>query len=208
MNNIQFEHVVTTIANSLMVSKRMLTVNGEEPKHYRSIRCEGVYGMYFQYCFRFDNYGYEKDGETRHGEWERRYSRVVHVVVTETHNVFIAIDDGDFLRKSEKDMISLEWENTSNHDSCWRSDGLNEIRKALWNGYKQCWSHVPEEHRRCLNEADIHGEFHNWFFGNPPFQLVHVTAESVDDYRLKPKAIRIVDFRLNVLDKEAGNVDA
>lgn len=77
------------------------------------------------------NFGYERDGNTHHPEWERDFFRSLVIVVTARHEVFLRKSPAHVSDREIDKIPALEWVNTSNHDSCWRSDGLREIWETL-----------------------------------------------------------------------------
>jgi hypothetical protein len=99
--------------------------------------------LHFQVEISINNYGYEKDGNTFHQEWERHFFRVVEIIVTSKHQVFVRTHTAPVFTSKDPSP----WINTSNHDSCWHSDGLRAIWDTLMYGYNFCYDHVPEEHR-------------------------------------------------------------
>ena len=59
--------------------------------------------------------------------------RFYYVVFCNNVSVFVArreVDDGI---QHYEDIESSDWENTSNHDSCWRSDGMRWLSKAYFD---------------------------------------------------------------------------
>ncbi len=108
-------------------------------------------GLQFDIRILIKNRGYEKDGNTYHGEWEREFYRHLTIVVTGRHQVFIRSRtvligaDGQ-----EQQSLVADWKNTSNHDSGWHSDGLREIWDSMSAGWSHCWDHVPREHQRPM----------------------------------------------------------
>jgi hypothetical protein len=105
--------------------------------------------------FSISNYGYERDGSTHRPEWVRHFYRDLEIVVTGQHQVFIR----------ELAMTGLpvsDWVNTSNHDSCWRTDGLQLIWETLREGWSQCWSHVPQPHQQTMREMHRSVRFNEW----------------------------------------------
>jgi len=119
------------------------------------------------------NGGYERDGNTYHPEWERTYRKDLVVIITQYKQVFIGelISRNKYLfvdrRALEHHLDQFEFDNTSNHDSCWRSDGLAKIDSILYDGYKHCFEHVPEEHRPSMMEAGLDASLQEGLFGHP-----------------------------------------
>lgn len=92
-----------------------------------------------------ENSGYEIDGNTRRPEWRRHFRKEMHFLITGDHRVFLAIVNGKAF--GLKDIPLESWKNTSNHDSCWRSDGVQSpITAMMFEAWEHCFSHMPKEH--------------------------------------------------------------
>lgn len=60
------------------------------------------------------------------GEVDREQRASVYVMYAGLHSIFYALaSDADGNYRTFENIPHTEWENTSNHDSCWRSDGLS-----------------------------------------------------------------------------------
>lgn len=137
----------------------------------------GQLGIYFNLFVRCDNYGYEKDGNTHHPDWEKSICFHAHVLILRSRKVFIAISEED-----NRDKIPLtDFVNTSNHDSCWRY-GFDEILKAIGGAYDFCYDNpdIPEEHKTDIKDACIYVEF-NTLFGHKILNLLEVKYENDED---------------------------
>jgi hypothetical protein len=100
-----------------------------------------------------ENHGYERNGNTFHKSWRARYLKYLHYIVVKEHSVFVAISDEFDWRN-----ISLkEWSNTSNHDSCWRSDGFHNVFPEIMKAYHACYDHIPKKHQPIPCMANISG---------------------------------------------------
>lgn len=100
-----------------------------------------------------DNHGYEADGNTHRPEWVRHFYKELHFIITSRYNVFLAVSDKRFSRAT--DIKLEEWVNTSNHDSCWRTDGVEgHITKMMFDAWDHCFSHMPEEHQKKGSRSD------------------------------------------------------
>jgi hypothetical protein len=94
-----------------------------------------------------ENNGYEIDGNTRRPEWKRHFRKEMHFLITGDHRVFLAIVEGKTF--DLKDIPLESWKNTSNHDTCWRTDGIQSpITSMMFDAWKHCFGHMPEEHLR------------------------------------------------------------
>src|SRR6185437_9846627 len=128
MNNIDVQHVMAQLAEHLLMDRsKPIVQKGTDERNTRTLRT-GCYGMYFRIVVDCENHGYASraGGTKHHKEWERRFQRTVHVIITERHNVFCAVTDP----RQEPE----QWENSSNHDSCWR-DSLSVVDDVLYEGY-------------------------------------------------------------------------
>jgi len=98
-------------------------------------------GIHF--CLKLDveNLGFEKDGNTYHEDWESRKITFVHYIVVNHHSVYMAIS------KSTDIPTPETFKNTSNHDSCWRSDGFYDLFKIFMKMYDETHKNTPKEHR-------------------------------------------------------------
>ena len=98
-------------------------------------------------------------GQHRTGEWKEDFSKVqdgllfeLSMVVQERDNVetgqrrgyYVAfcgntsvywtrMEDAEGNHRQFEDIPSDEWENSSNHDSCWRSDGLHWVTEEYFD---------------------------------------------------------------------------
>ncbi len=75
---------------------------------------------------------------------DEELKRFYYVVFCGNVSVFIARQDvpGEQGLRHFTKIPSDEWENTSNHDSCWRSDGLHFITDAYFEMCKECNDNV------------------------------------------------------------------
>jgi len=52
---------------------------------------------------------------------------------------------------------SDQWKNVSNHDSCWRTDGVDTpLNQAFWAVANKCQDHVPEDMQLPFNDLITH----------------------------------------------------
>lgn len=109
-----------------------------------------------------ENYGFEKDGNTQHSEWQSRVDKCIHILITSRHNVFVKVcdlNDGSTPQFTIKEDKLDGWVNTSNHDSCWRTDGIQSLLVDIAaNATEHCTNSTPVEHRRiCDIDVDLVG---------------------------------------------------
>ena len=163
------ESIIVSIFETLM-DWHVKNVEFQNPKE------EDKYGIAFTFDLDCSNHGYEQDGNTHHEEWERRYRKFIHVIVLRPRKCFVAVtEDHPYLKDVPLDL----WKNTSNHDSCWRSDGLRVFHKEMHEAWKYCYEHVPKEHQRYPMDNQVSCELSRVF--GKPFQFVKVTDEAADD---------------------------
>lgn len=143
--------------------------------------------LYFEVEISIENFGFERDGNTHHEDWARAFHRSVKIVVTAKHEVFVKVGDGD-------------WENTSNHSSCWRSDGLRVIWETMHEGWKYCWEHVPEEHQNSPAEMHRFCTINGGCFskGAVRFMRVKTARKEGDHYRRVLTEMRPVKFTVQI----------
>jgi len=152
-------------------------------------------GLLFTLQIRCENYGYEKDGKTHHPEWESIYNKYLHIIVINCHHVFISESDSWDYRDSPLESFK----NTSNHDSCWKSDGFQLIFKHYFAAAKNCWDHVPKEHSRPPIFSEVEGSLTPLL--RKPFKMVRVTKKRLEDgYFCELTSIKELKFTINVED--------
>lgn len=143
------------------------------PDPYRS----GL-GLLFNVEINIDNHGYEQDGSTHHADWERSFYRSLLFVVTARHEVFLRTRNHPGMSTDEPHGATGLWQNTSNHDSCWRSDGLRPVWETLCEGHAHCWAHVPEPHQASMNTMHTHCHVNTGPFSRGLIHLVRVVTEA------------------------------
>ena len=155
--------------------------------------------MHFQVRIDIENYGYEKDGHTFHKEWERKFRRIVHVLVTARHRCYVAITESSF---NLNEVPAEAWINTSNHDSCWHSDGLNVFHKLFMEAWEHCWSHVPEQHQETPAAMHKFCQFGAGFASPHVLSFAKIEREAIpdarDNYFDRIKSVTPVKFGLTI----------
>lgn len=203
MDKMKAKHVIETLCNSLMMRPYSRIEGLGSQRYDRSIKT-GLAGLYFRVTVDGENFGYDKK-EKHHQAWERQYRRVIHIIVTEKHNVFVAVTE---LVGPEAKIPSFElWQNASNHDSCW-NEALNVINEVAGDAYHDIWERdfIPEAERPAPIAAFINIEFSNWHFGYRPFQVVMVKAVwgDKDNYRFNLTEVTPLEFGLSVKLPQVG----
>lgn len=129
-----------------------------------------------------NNFGYERDGNTYHEEWEAFARYYLHFIIHKHHRVYQAVTTE---RVNFKKLNSLEWTNISNHDSCYKSSIESEVSKYYFKAHEVCWEPVEKKHSLSPAEADINVSLHDLF--SPLFRFITVKRkalpETSDNYR-------------------------
>jgi hypothetical protein len=125
---------------------------------------------------------YAKTGDEFHA------SALVHTLFTGNTSVFVAIS-----RSFQKwDHIPVEqYKNTSNHDSCWRSDGLRELSTLFFA--------LTDEMNEQIKSAKINGlkpcEFNQFCtlgsLGSKPWEFVTVEHERIPEEYHKRRVLSV-----------------
>lgn len=173
MNNINAKHIMVTLASQFF--------DRYAPGPVIGIPARDDYkpnvGLYMAYSFCVSNHGYEKDGNTRHQEWEHHVSETIHAIVVRPHSVFIARTKRSV---TLKDIDPGSFINTSNHDSCW-VEGFNEIDTALFDACDEVNKDTPEEHRRAPIETSVFAQMAQSFSNRDLFTFVKVGYKNRDE---------------------------
>lgn len=155
--------------------------------------------MHFQVRIDVENFGYERDGNTHHKGWKRRYHRVIHVLVTARHRCYVASTQNAF-RIEEVPLDA--WVNTSNHDSCWHTDGLGVFHKSMTEAWDHCWSFVPKEHRDTPASMHKFCQFGAGFASPHVLSFVKIEREPLKDaqdhYFDRIKSVKPIKFGLTL----------
>lgn len=154
-------------------------------------------GLRFEVEIDVRNFGFEQDGNTHHDAWRREFLAVLEIVITARHEVFVR-RHSDLVARSKD---AGEWLNTSNHDSCWREDGLRPIWEALVEGHKHCWSHMPAQHSKSMNEMTRDCNVNGGPFSKGAIQFVRVKTEAGEGGRRRRIVhVKPVGFSVNIED--------
>jgi len=164
-------------------------------------------GMYFPVEVTCDNYGYENDGHTRRPELERHYRKFLHYIVLSGRRVYVAVSDAGRL----EDVPVGLFENTSNHDSCWRQDG---VQRKLFEVYIEAAHHcynfdeLPKHLRKppiAAIAADVQGRMGRPLFADNLIQFVRVErGPYVDEnhrYLDTIKSVKKVKFNFTITEE-------
>lgn len=145
----------------------------------------------------FSHHGFGPDGNTPHEYGERHLRKYVHFVLT--GNVHVWCYTGP---EWDIDRISPdEWHNTSNHDSCWRSDGINTPLSQLY--FESCdyvQQHLPERLQKCPHDVSKYIAAGR-FLGEDLFDFVQIEFQKseTDDYGYDITAMKPLDTKLSLV---------
>lgn len=91
-------------------------------------------GLYIPVQLDFSDYGYAKDGNTLERE-PLHVRSIVHFLFVRPSNytqVYVTITEQRSQRHVLNGKEPHEWQQTSNHDSCWRSDGFRPLTEEYF----------------------------------------------------------------------------
>ena len=149
------------------------------------------------FCIKVDAecYGYEKDGNTHHEEWEGRDIKYMYIMILRGNQVFTNISS-DF----SSSIPTLGWKNTSNHDSCWRG-GSDELVGLCFDCWDEAFYNCPKKARPSTKNEGLRVALG---FGliEQPFKLVEVTKEpdlSIDDTGYHKKILSVKEIHKTIV---------
>jgi hypothetical protein len=159
--------IITSLSRELCFENKDTGLSWGELRHF---------GIHFNVEVRCENNGYERDGSTRHEDWERRFFTYLHFVNVYPHRVYMA-------RTPERDLRELnpaDFRNIGNHDTCWKDSLRNELSKVYFEATSYCWDHVPKPHQRAPIESNLWMSIVPLFL--KPFRFVWVDRQQMKDY--------------------------
>lgn len=145
--------------------------------------CVEVYGS---------NFGYDTDTDrTYHPEWVTNFKRFIHIIITTHPNVFVAVTE------NPKDEIPIEqWYNSSNHDTCWKTDGFNILDQVLGEAYKACWRNVPKDKVKSPHDSHVYCDLHSLWV--KPFSFVRVDVKNADNWKVDLLSIENLEYKIHL----------
>lgn len=160
-------------------------------------------GLHFEVRVECHNCGYSEKDEHVDG-LERSFYKSLHFIIVNRHNVFLSTHplDGS-LQYSPLPLDS--WKNTSNHDSCYRSDGIeSHITQAYFEAAEFCWGEKTlkkeglEKHARAPKNAEVRMKI-GASLGDSIFDVVRVKRERLPDgYRQKLTSVEKVQVLVKI----------
>jgi hypothetical protein len=160
---------------SCVENEKQIMIDLAEQFVVRKDFCERDEGIHFCLKIDIENLGYEKDGNTNHPEWRARKMVYMHYLVIRPYSVFLALGE------SEELPPAAMFKNTSNHDSCWRTDGFTDIFTYFMRMYEACYNHVPSKHRSAPIMCNYNVHLRTKWLSGPVFDFVKVETEYDDD---------------------------
>ena len=158
-------------------------------------------GLVFHVLVRGNNYGYEKDGNTRHPEWEKSFYQYLTVIILRTRKVFVAVSDCSKWNEVPVDAF----ENITNHDSCWESSGFG-VSDLFYKAYHTCYPEsIPKEHRPSPAQANISAEMSGMFQSWQLFDYAmvsHAPVEASNTYFRRITSIKKMDFTITLVEAD------
>ena len=95
--------------------------------------------LYIRIRMQKSYHGYLEDGNTLSGYKDRTVCDYLHYIFSGNVSVWFAATNSPFL-----DTDPSKYKNTSNHDSCWSSDGLRDISRIYFEQCEKVQDHLPE----------------------------------------------------------------
>ncbi len=180
---------------------------GHRHSHYKNDFLDNPsLGMLFSVLVAADNGGYvSNDGNRHYPKYQRNVRKYVHIIITSQHRVYVAESD----LPGYKDVPIKAWKNTSNHDSCWRSDGLRAIQSTYFKVAHLVWgiaSGLPKKWQRPPARADVRFEMNGMVtYTGGPLCFVSVVRRVLDEdeggadgYHDGLAAIKKVDYKISI----------
>lgn len=162
MNDFSIAHVIRVISDNLIVN-RMVNVNGVDSPLWENRHIQGVPAIRFAISLAARNHKENIEAE-----------RDLHVIVTQRHNVYVALLNGN----NPRHLPEIDrWVNVGNHDSCWPDAVASAVTRALSEIHTQCYKDASGLHQVPLGRMDVQSHFNAWYFGANPFEFVRVFSE-------------------------------
>lgn len=161
-------------------------------------------GAVFSVRIDHDNYGYDKHGN-HNSDWENHSNIFCHFIILASRCVFYAMEfEKDGRSVMDWKLIPLDkWKNTSNHSSCWRTDGFSDMNQDDYQAYERANGNVPEENRPSYNETHKFNLLgHSLGTGDIMkfVEVQHSPSENRNDHRRVINSIRELKVRMIIED--------
>lgn len=123
-------------------------------------------GIMFTFDLSCECYGYAEFGVTKPA-WASHERHSISIIVAKQHNVFVNIGNINNL---------TYYKNTSNHNSCWKSDGFVLLHDFAYKMYNRVYANMPKEKRPNMINAD----FYIWDWLRTFMQPVSINCKSIN----------------------------
>lgn len=128
-----------------------------------------------------------------------------HIIITSNKNVFFACEeDAKGLPIMDWRKIPVDnWYNTSNHDSCWRTDGFRKLYEKDWECFEQAHANVPDEHKPSYNNAHQFNRIGTGIAAHKFVNFVEIEHEALDSrnsYHRKITSIKELKAKLVLVE--------
>lgn len=161
--------------------------------------------LYVPVRIRIDVSPYEKrkPGQTgeskRHKEWERTVAASIHFLITAHYRTFMA--EGAYADTLSQ-VKPNQWENISNHDSCWHGEVDSRITALCWRVYDRAYVGIPQEQHPEDRTSVIDQSIGDWLLGGTPLRFARIKREYVDGYHSRLTEIKPVEFKLTFEEQQ------
>jgi len=153
----------------------------------------------------WNDFGYDEDGNTKVRK-ERKFSKKLWVVFSRPNNYTKVLVTDKEIHPLRLDKEAIQFEQYSDHDSCWRSDGF----RWMFQTFVEAWDYFDQfevEGRKI--DPMVHWSV---FGGKPTYWLVDIKPIEADsdkrwttDYMIKfDKKISLVEAAKYMPDYEEG----
>lgn len=175
---ISVRHVISDLWEQILSSKPEALLGNLWDNH-RDV------ALYFKLGLSLDSFGYDNTG-TQHLEWKRRYDKVIHIIVTARHRVYVAtVNPSSFNGADSEYLKSISpnlFKNISNHDSEWSSALESSIQEELTAAYDHCYGMMPRDLRPAPCTTSIFTSFGEGLINRSVLNFVKIKRKDLGDH--------------------------
>ena len=128
-----------------------------------------------------------------------------HFIITAYKNVFFACEKVNGFPVMDWRLIPLDkWHNTSNHDTCWRTDGFRKLYEKDWECFEKAHANVPSEHKPSYNNAHQFNRIGTGIAAHKFVNFVEIEHEALDSrnsYHRKITSIKELKAKLVLVEE-------
>jgi hypothetical protein len=150
----------------------------------------------FDIAMSVNHNGYLADGNTHVEAYDQSATTYISVIVTSRHRVYVAASS----EKMRFEFTPEDFTNTSNHDSCWKSDGLTLLTRAYFDMCEYVVRNWPENEAPAPKDLNTRIQIGDWM-GNNPLQFVTVSfgpKRKDNDYFNSLVSIEKLEFKVSL----------